>query len=301
MSEQLALKFTESLPRKPWATDDLTYGLRVVPLAGALQRRYIQHNPPAMVHWVVFDIDRPAGALSWSDAGLPAPYWIATNPANGHAHVCYGLSAPVCRSDAARAAPLRYAAAVEAALCDRLGGDLGYAGLVCKNPLHKHWRVEWFGGGPYELSYLAEWCGDLKPYTDRRRKWTDYGLGRNVTLFHELRQWAYKAVRDYWQPGGYAAWALAVRARAEALNGNFANPLPESEIKASCKSIARWVWQRFSPAELRALIERTHSPELQAKRGKRSGEVRREGSTEAAQPWLDLGISRRTYYADKCK
>lgn len=169
MSEQLALQFTESLPRKPWATDDLTYGLRVQPLAGAIQRRYIQHNQPALVCWMVFDIDRPAGALAWEDAGLPAPFWVATNPANGHAHICYGLSAPVCRSDAAKAAPLRLTAAIEAALCDRLQADVGYAGLVCKNPLHKHWRVEWFGGGPYELGYLAEWCGDLKRYSDRRR------------------------------------------------------------------------------------------------------------------------------------
>lgn len=300
MSEQLALQFTESLPRKPWATDDFTYGLRVQPLAGAIQRRYIQHNQPALVCWMVFDIDRPAGALAWEDVGLPAPFWVATNPANGHAHICYGLSAPVCRSDAAKAAPLRLTAAIEAALCDRLQADVGYAGLVCKNPLHKHWRVQWFGGGPYELGYLAEWCGDLKRYSDRRRRWADYGLGRNVTLFHNLRQWAYAAVRDFWRPDGATAWQNAVLARCEALNGQFTNPLPEQELKAIAKSVARWVWQRFSPAELRALIERTHTPEIQAKRGRkggqRSGAARREGSLTEAQPWIELGISRATWY-----
>ncbi|MFG7662142.1 replication initiation protein, partial [Klebsiella pneumoniae] len=34
------------------------------------------------------------------------------------------------------AAPLRYAAAIEAALREKLGADMGYSGLICKNPLH---------------------------------------------------------------------------------------------------------------------------------------------------------------------
>ena len=40
--------------------------------------------------------------------------------------------------------------------------------------------------------------------------------------------------------------------------------MPISEIKATAKSIARWVWQRFTPSEFRA---------IQAKRGAKGGKI----------------------------
>ncbi|STQ88882.1 Replicase family [Edwardsiella ictaluri] len=39
---------------------------------------------------------------------------------------------------------LRYAAAIERGLRDKLRADLGYSSLLCKNPLHDYWGVtEW--------------------------------------------------------------------------------------------------------------------------------------------------------------
>ena len=41
-------------------------GLRVLPLQAALERRYIQYNPPAIINWLAFDIDRPyVNAMEW--------------------------------------------------------------------------------------------------------------------------------------------------------------------------------------------------------------------------------------------
>ena len=69
---------------------------------------------------------------------------MAQNPQNGHAHLIYGLDVPVRTAPDAKSAPLRYAAAVDCALRAVLGADEDYAGLICKNPLHPHWRVtEW--------------------------------------------------------------------------------------------------------------------------------------------------------------
>ncbi|RZA16687.1 MAG: DNA primase, partial [Proteobacteria bacterium] len=75
------------------------------------------------------------------------------------------------------------------------------------------------------------------------------------------RDWAYSAVRKFWRPGGEERWRAAVRLQAEALN-TFAVPLGAAEVAGIARSVARYVWRRFSPAEFR---------EVQAVRGRRGG------------------------------
>ncbi len=110
------------------------------------------------------------------------------------------------------AKPLRYLAAIEHVLARRLGADMGYVGLITKNPVHRDWWTTWHNHAPYPLDYLAEFCpdADLAAYSRRSRKEVG-GLGRNVTVFDNVREWAYSAVREYWRPNGYEAWADAVR------------------------------------------------------------------------------------------
>ena len=128
--------FRERLPRKPYHTDEFTTGLSIADVSRALGARYIQPNGPTHRHWLVFDVDHAAATLSWDDVGAPAPNITVTNRANGHAHLIYGLETPIRTAPDGKVAPLRYAAAIEAALREKLGADLGYSGLICKNPLH---------------------------------------------------------------------------------------------------------------------------------------------------------------------
>ena len=107
-------------------------------------------------------------------------------------------------------------------------------------------------------------------YSRRSRKEVG-GLGRNVTVFDNVREWAYSAVREFWRPNGYEAWADAVRAACESANAfgrEQGGPLPVSEIKATAKSIARWVWNRFTPAGF---------SQVQAHRGAKGGKVSKGG------------------------
>ncbi len=268
----LAAAFVERLPRRPYCTNDKSSGLLIRPQATALGYLHIQYNPPPHVSSLVFDLDKPDGYHAWKDAGLPAPHWISVNRTNGHAHIGYMLAAPVARTSAARQKPLRYLAAIEHVLAKRLGADMGYAGLITKNPTHSDWLTVWHQIEPYSLDYLAEFCpdADLSAYSRRSRKEAT-GLGRNVTVFDNVREWAYSAVREFWRPNGYEAWADAVRTACESANAfgrEQGGPLPVSEIKATAKSIARWVWQRFNPAAFSA---------VQAHRGAKGGKVSKGG------------------------
>ncbi|WP_223954518.1 replication initiation protein, partial [Aeromonas caviae] len=205
--------FLERLPHRPYCTDDPAQGLLIRPQVTALAYRHIQHNPPPHVGTLVFDVDRADGYHAWRDANLPAPHWVCVNLRNGHAHLGYQLTTPVARTSAAKQKPLCYLAAIEHVMARRLGADMGYAGLITKNPTHSDWWTLWHPIESYSLDYLAEFCpdADLAAYSRRSRKEAS-GLGRNVTLFDNVREWAYRAVREYWRPNGYDAWANAVSA-----------------------------------------------------------------------------------------
>jgi hypothetical protein len=256
--------FRDTLPRKPYCTDDFQDGLTVRSRSIAVQRRYVQPNPPTVRVWLVFDVDREQAAMAAQDANLATPTWTAQNPTNGHAHLAYGLRFPVATGDA-QARPLRLAAAVEAAYRDRLGADRSYSGLTCKNPVHPAWRTRWGPQTLYELAELADHV-DLTPYATRRQKALEsVGLGRNVTVFDATRRWAYAAVREYWQPNGEIPFRAAVAAYAAESNV-FPVPLPIAEIRSISKSVSRWVWRTFTPAAYRA---------IQSRRGSRNGAAKR--------------------------
>jgi Replicase family/Primase C terminal 1 (PriCT-1) len=230
-------------PLKPYCTDDLDDGLRIRSYQHAIKRRYIQANPPHLRVWSLYDIDRPAGGLAWQDADLPPPAWASVNKDNGHAHLAYGLSAPVLTSSMeARQAPLRYLNAVEAAFRAKLEADCGYSGLITKNPQHPHW---WTLRGPqvgYELGYLAEHV-DLERFKPRQGiKVAEVGLGRNVTVFDFVRLWAYRNIRQY---DNYVLWQKAVYDRCMARNGDFVTPMDSREIYHIARSVTKWVWSRF--------------------------------------------------------
>jgi hypothetical protein len=129
-------------PKKPYCTDDLETGIRPRSLVSAIQKKYIQANPPHLRVWTIFDVDYPGAAVAWEDVNLPPPSWATINRSNGHAHLVYGLRAPVLvESIDARQAPIRYLNAVEAAFRAALKADSGYSGLITKNPAHPLWKL----------------------------------------------------------------------------------------------------------------------------------------------------------------
>lgn len=237
--------FYQNLAYKPYCSEDLYYGLRVRPKDIAVLKPYIQGNQPSMMHYFFFDIDREEAVLAWFDADLPRPYWTAQTSKNGHAHICYKLQIPLCTSELGSKKAISYAAKVQAGLASKLGADVGYSHLITKNPFSQEWRTTFWTDQAYTLDYLADFVELPKKLTKRQEA---SGLGRNCTLFDMTRKWAYTAVRDYLHHHSSLTWEKAVLAHLEALNSEFTEPLPYSEIKATARSIANYCWKKFSHA-----------------------------------------------------
>lgn len=262
--QQLEMQLAERLPVRPYCTDDLERGLRIRQRRSALRFPYIQVNPPKLRFWAVFDVDRAGGGLAWEDANLPTPAWSAVNPENGHAHIAWGLSAPVLAGEGARDAPLRYLCAVESAYRAALDADPGYSGLITKNPLHPLWRVFQGTVHLYELEDLAEYV-DLRAHTPKRGSApAEIGLGRNCTLFDWLRHWAYVAVRRHRDMRNFILWQAESYDKALERNGDFRYPLDPRECWHVAASVAKWTWRKDADARAK-FVER------QRTRGQKGG------------------------------
>lgn len=306
ITEQLELDLFDSdrWPRKPYCSDDLSSGVYIRSLQSAIKKPYIQANPPYLRVWSIYDIDRPGGAIAWEDANLPPPSWAAANRENAHAHLVWGLSAPVLvDSPDMRQGPLRYLCAVEAAFREKLKADQGYAGLITKNPAHPLWRTLRGPQLAYDLGDLAEWV-DLTKYIPKRKP-EEIGLGRNVTVFDWLRHWAYAAVRKHREQRNFVLWQAEAYDKALERNGDLLYPLDGREVWHIAKSVSKWVWRKDKDAQAR-FIER--QSEKGCKGGKASGisrlaasEDKRASARIMAVNGLthgaiadELGVSRRT-------
>lgn len=276
------------LPCRPYCTDNPSQGLIIRGPDIATTKSHLQLNPAALRHWLLFDIDVPLAALAWERVNLPPPNWIAVNPDNAHAHCGYLLEVPVITGPGRHEKPLRYAAAIENAYRLKLRADPGYAGLICKNPLHERWRTSYLHDHAYSLDELTEWVSLTKPTHTIEE---NVGLGRNVVLFDTLRSWAYRMVLIYKSADATQdLWFRALLNEAEGFNGRFPTPLSYPEVRAVAKSVAKWTWRAFT--------QRAFS-EIQRARAQKRWSKASANSTEQAKPWERLGISRRTYYYRK--
>jgi len=238
--------YQERLPWHGYATDNLKAGLRVYALADLVKKQFVQHNPKHSICWLCYDIDSETASADWIDQEAPIPNIIILNPGNGHAHIHYGLETPVHNYFKASDKAKRYMSAIDIALTYKLDADPGYSKLISKNPLNDRWQVVIPRNELYTLDTLAKGL-DLTGLVDRRRKIEAFGLGRNETVFHAVRKWAYTERRKSQQYFNLEMFKEAVKWRALAVNAEFSAPLPHDEIRHITKSIASWTWKNLSP------------------------------------------------------
>jgi hypothetical protein len=289
--------FYENLPYKPYCSDDLGHGVIIRPKKTAIQKPYIQHNPPCLVSSLVFDIDRSDAYFAWSDANLPPPHWIARNRQNSHAHIGYMLAVPVCTTHRAKQSIIEYAAKIEQAYSLALGADRGYSGLITKNPCHEAWETHIFDVQPYGLGYLADFVELQELKTDLREV---SGLGRNCAMFDTVRCWAYKAIREH-RGSTFDIWLGKVLEQCQNANGAFIEPLAYSEVKATAKSIARYCWKKDAYCYQEFIDRQTRKGQLGGKAKGKAYNAKRTQAVQLKEQGLNnsqiakqLGVARYT-------
>jgi len=238
--------FEERLPWHGFGTDDLTHGVRFLPLSELIRKAMIQFNWKHSIGFLAYDLDRETARFDWEDnPHIPPPNILILNPNNGHAHYLYALEKPVHKYEGASEKALRYLASVDVAMTETLKADPGFAKLLCKNPLSDRWIVIYPRQEVYDLDELASWV-DLEKYQDRRKRLPAVGYGRNCTLFETLRIWAYRERRRGKPYLSEELFHLCVLGYAHTINADFDTPLPHSEVRSTAKSVSRWTWRRLS-------------------------------------------------------
>jgi transposase-like protein len=257
--QQLSI-FSENLPQKAYSCNDFDVDNKVRKLTDAIKKRYIQPNDFNSTQWLVYDIDRatcPDEIIN--DRLAPEPTVFVQNPKNQHAHLFYLLKTAVHQNDNSSQSAIRYVAAIEYGLAVKLDADIGYAGLLAKNAMHKDWRVLHTTPHAFELQELDEYV-DLKLLNTKPKNRAEYGLGRNCILFDDVKTWAYRAIRQGWPQ--YEQWHNAVLQRTEMLNAKFNQSMSYNEYKHIARSIAVYTHKHFSPQGF---------SECQSRRGKKGG------------------------------
>lgn len=289
-------QFINTIPKRPYASDNLNYGVKICSKDAALLKVYLQPNHPYYLHNIVFDLDYEASLVEilYSKTGIPLPNLIIENKENGRSHAIYQLKTPVFKTDASRQKPIIYLNAIHRTLQHVLDADANYTGLICKNPLNDRWRTNTLRHTPYSLDELAnkleiDWKQISKPIKQDEA----VGLGRNCYIFHKARHWSYVAIRKH-RGATYSTWLQSVLEHCLKLNEGITEPLGYNEVKGISKSIARWVWKR-DPHCYAMFIER------QTMKGRKGGKAKGEAYSfkrEQAVRYKASGMSY-TEIADK--
>ena len=301
----------------------------------ALKHSYIQLNPKSMQVFITLDLDYDCGEEVWDFiycyGSIAAPYFIVGNTDNGHAHLIYVLRQPVCTTSLAHFRPLKYLKAIIDAYTELTKADGSYTGHLSKNPWSNRWRTLNESYCVYDLQGLVTGSVidifERKPTKKPRENVA--GLGRNCSIFEHVRTWAYREIRNYWKGQGNAGeWQQAVEEKCNIENRKFDTPLFTSETRQIAKSIANWTWRHITPEGFSDCQRRNVKLRWNRESKKPSGlSMLQAGFTTAEiaellgvsqrtcqrwniglnptpttttitqqKPWLDLGISRRTWY-----
>ena len=327
-STQLRLENTletykSKLPKKPYHTNNYSFGKQVGPISSAIKSIYLQPNSLTHKYFMIFDLDSEMSVLDWSDKGLPAPHLIVRNLDNGRSHLTYILNTSVKTDVRGLLKPIKYCSDVEHGLAVRIGADMNYNGLLTKNPFNTSaFKVFSFQDEPYDLDYLNEFVDkDLvrQQREAKKKKNVEDGFasGRNCTLFETLRLWAY----SNWHRFHQVALHAEILDQAMMLN-TFECPLGMNEVRTIADSVYRFITQHFSIERLNELKSERAKQSRQKSKGnviytgekpweaegipsstyyyrKTNGVSPAQRAESKDKPWEKLNISRRTYYRRK--
>nr|QJS05166.1 replication protein [Psychrobacter sp.]QJS05347.1 replication protein, RepA-like [Psychrobacter sp.]QJS05428.1 replication protein RepA [Psychrobacter sp.]QJS05827.1 replication protein [Psychrobacter sp.] len=247
----ILIQYFDDLPTKPYCSYVKNF-CEIRTKKRAIERVYIQPNPPVRVNYIVIDIDHPNGIHNaLYDADLPPPHLIIQNPKNAHVHLVYKLKNPVFMWGKAKPKHIRYLARIEHGMVKKLGADASYGGNLMKNPMSDVWTT-YTTTAPlegYTLKHLAQFVNlDVLPSDDEAAN--DQGFGRNCNLFDQTRPYGYNE-----STASYSALVKLLTPIAENFNNQFEIPLFKNEVMHIVRSIARYCTRTDFTASHKAFSE----------------------------------------------
>jgi hypothetical protein len=265
--------------------------------------RFKHHNNERhflMVDYDVYDketgIHKPIVDHSHYDV---EPSFIIYNLENGNHQAYWFLQDPVfCYKEQKLNKPYKYLRAIETAYDKKYLGDKHFSRHISRNPFFIGVDTDWRHNERFSLGELAsvvELNSARSKSGNKKIKTSPNGKSsRNEDLFHQLRQWAYRQDSTVIT---YPHWQQRCLTQVSEYN-TFKEPMNASQIYSIAKSVAGYTFN--SPAFGRnesfdEYVARTHTSEIQSKRGIRSAQKRWSGHIKQ-EPWLDMGISKATYY-----
>ena len=234
--------FLRYVPRRPYASDDPRRGVQVMTKRAALDCAHVQVQG-MMRATLPIDLDSPHSAVIVREMDFPPPNLIMVNPENGHLHAGWQLAEPVPFTERGHYKPQKAFRDLQAQLSCLYGADPAYAGFLVKTPYHPRWQTLEGPTAPYSMGDLFDAMpAGIAAQVRARRERIAEGEGRHQTLFHTGRLWAYGEVKRAKRAGSFQAWEDRVLREFHMLN-TFARPLPQSEVKSTAYTVARWTWQ----------------------------------------------------------
>jgi len=274
--------YKETLPYRSLCTDYLG-SLVNMPKEKALLKRYLQHNPPGSISCLVIDYDNTEAHYRWDDLHAPPPNFAVMNPDNGHCHLLYMIRNRVYKNRADNLKPFRYLSAIETALIKKLGADPSYTNLISKNPFNDYWVLYELQKWTYDLDNFLDYL-ILPKKTISEGNLFEHGLGRNCTVFDQLRLRAYSLIRELNFKISLDLFISELfKIAYYGFNTAFLIPLSSQEINCIAKSVGKWVYTHYSNDEFIAFCSR---------RGKKSGVVRLEKASQLYKEIKEIKLSK---------
>lgn len=243
--------FINNLPSKPYCSNNLAEGLKIRTKNTAIKHKYIQHNHPEWITCIVFDIDRNAYEIL-EDTNCKPNIAIFNAVERDRAHFLYRLSQPISKTEKSRQKPIQFLEAIKESMTVGLKADPFFRHFIIKTPYHPDHITHDIRQEPYDLNELADYFDlSVKPPKQLGQR-LEVGEGlRNNTLFETLRAIAYKVAAYYQDQSDLAGLQAYLWNEADTINSQFDQPLPQSEVKATVKSVANWTYSRYKPSTVK--------------------------------------------------
>lgn len=241
--------------KKLYCSNDLEFGLRLLPTRYALNHKYVQANNDKVISFLIIDLDHD-NPLIFEQVGLPAPNFIVADKERRTSHYFYAIS-PIHKDYVSNQKALLYFSKIQQAYTKALQGDPLYVGMIAKNPLHKNWKT-W--NANYFYTYDLHELADYVELPQRISKREAIGEGRNCWLFDSVRKFAYKEILFYKANGATEQdfYQLILNRLVKSNVFDSSLPLGFNELKNIAKSISKWTWKNFS-AEKFSKIQKVRS------------------------------------------